>query len=220
MQAQGGKKYFIIEGNIGAGKSTFLKLMSNNIAINTLLEPHESWQNVDGENLFDRFYSQGTRWAYTFQTYVLVTRITKQERKAQQNNQEIQLLERSIYSDRYCFAQNCYELGFMNELEWSLYQHFFNWLITSHTLKPTGFIYLQTDPQICYQRLIKRSRVEELGVSLDYLQRLHEKHEAWLFDRDQSIPVLTLPGNDEFETKQEVQESYRSRIQEFLAVVS
>lgn len=45
---------------------------------------------------------------------------------------------------------------------------------------PDGFVYLRTDPATCLKRLQKRQRSEEGGVSLDYLQNLHEKHEAWL----------------------------------------
>ena len=183
MHAHTNQKYFVLEGNIGAGKSTFLKVINTFLNAQVVYEPHEKWQNVAGDNLLDRFYADTQRWAYTFQTYAFITRILEREKAARRNAQPFQILERSVYSDRYCFAQNCYELGLMNALEWKLYQEWFSWLVDTYTTRPSGFIYLQTDPKICYKRLLKRNRSEEAGVSLEYLELLHNKHEKWLIEK-------------------------------------
>ena len=50
----------------------------------------------------------------------------------------------------------------------------------SPTLIPDGFIYLRATPDICMNRLQRRQRTEEGGVTLEYLQGLHQKHEDWL----------------------------------------
>ena len=50
----------------------------------------------------------------------------------------------------------------------------------SPTLIPDGFIYLRATPNICMNRLKRRHRAEEGGVSLNYLEGLHQKHEDWL----------------------------------------
>ena len=77
MHAQNNQKYFVVEGNIGAGKSTFLKVINTFLNAQVVFEPHEKWQNVAGENLLDRFYADTQRWAYTFQTYAFITRIIR-----------------------------------------------------------------------------------------------------------------------------------------------
>ena len=174
------QKYFVVEGNIGAGKSTFLKVINTFLNAQVVYEPHEKWQNVQGENLLDRFYTDTHRWAYTFQTYAFITRVLEREKAALNNTHPFQILERSVFSDRYCFAKNCFELGLMNALEWKLYQEWFTWLVDTYTVKPSGFIYMQTDPKVCYKRLLKRNRSEEGGVTLEYLELLHDKHERWL----------------------------------------
>ncbi len=200
------KHVLVIEGNIGAGKSTFLRLLSEHLNVDPVFEPHDKWQNVgDGENLLEKFYTDIRRWAYTFQTYAFVTRVLEQEKQLKKCITGVQVLERSVYSDRYCFAKNCYEMGVMQPLEWQLYRDWFTWLVEGYTTKPTGFIYLQTDPSVCYDRLRQRNRHEEATVPLDYLRRLHEKHENWLINRVdiadylKDIPVLTLSCNDDFE---------------------
>ena len=47
-------------------------------------------------------------------------------------------------------------------------------------LVPDGFIYLAASPETCLRRLTFRGRDEEVGVSLQYLDNLHAKHEEWL----------------------------------------
>ena len=49
------------------------------------------------------------------------------------------------------------------------------------TLVPDGFIYLRAQPDTCMNRMMKRSRNEETGVGIDYLQDLHQRHEDWLY---------------------------------------
>lgn len=218
------QKYFVVEGNIGSGKSTFLKVINTFLNAQVVYEPHTKWQNVGGENLLEHFYKDTKRWGYTFQTYAFITRILEREKAALVNSHPFQILERSVYSDRYCFAQNCYEMGLMTSLEWSLYQEWFTWLVDAYTVKPSGFIYLQTDPSVCYQRLVKRNRHEELGVTSDYLQLLHDKHERWLIEKQgvteyiRETPVLVIPCNEEFETDRDMQKAHMAKIIDFLEI--
>lgn len=217
------QKNFIIEGNIGAGKSTFLKMVKEYLNVQAVFEPHQKWQSVGGsqENILEKFYNDTHRWAYSFQTYAFITRIMEQEEYAKVNTYPVQVLERSVYSDRYCFAQNCFELGTMNALEWQLYQEWSAWLIDNYTVKPTGFIYMQTDPLICYERLLKRNRAEEAAVPIEYLERLHEKHENWLVNKIdvasylQDTSVLILQCNKDFEHDVAEQERHIEKIVAF-----
>jgi len=220
----GVQKNFIVEGNIGAGKSTFLKMIKDYLNVQIVYEPLAKWQSVGGtsENILEKFYNDTSRWAYSFQTYAFVTRIMEQEAHAKINTYSTQILERSVYSDRYCFAKNCFELGTMNSLEWKLYQEWFAWLVDNYTVKPNGFIYMQTDPVVCYQRLQKRNRSEEAVVPIEYLQKLHDKHEQWLIEKTgvapylKDTPVLVLDCNSDFEHNVAQQERHIEKIVAFL----
>ncbi len=217
-------KYFIVEGNIGSGKSTFLKMLKQYLNIQMVLEPHEQWQSIGGEgdNLLDLFYKDPKRWAYSFQTYAFVSRIMVQQSHARMQNYAVQVLERSVFSDRYCFAYNCYELGYMNALEWQLYQTWFSWLVDTYVPKPDGFIYLRTKPEVCYERLQKRDRHEESSVSLDYINTIHQKHESWLIDKKdlsaqmEQIPILVLDCDSEFESDLQEQQRHVESVSSFI----
>ncbi len=217
------QRSFIVEGNIGAGKSTFLHMLKQYLNVQIMLEPHEQWQNVgDGHNLLDLFYKNPTRWAYSFQSYAFISRIMMQQAHARTNPYTAQVLERSVFSDRYCFAFNAYELGYMNPLEWRIYQEWFSWLVETYLPQPDGFIYLRTDPTICYNRLKKRNRNEETAVSLDYIERLHQKHESWLINKKDiapsiaQIPVLVLNCDADFEDNKREQEKHVEQVGNFM----
>ncbi len=217
------QRSFIVEGNIGAGKSTFLHILKQYLNVQIMLEPHEQWQNVgDGHNLLDLFYKDPTRWAYSFQSYAFITRIMMQQAHARTNPYTIQILERSVFSDRYCFALNAHELNYMNPLEWKIYQEWFTWLVDDYLPKPDGFIYLRTNPTICYNRLKKRNRNEETTVSLEYITKLHQKHENWLVEKKgiapsiAQIPVLVLECDADFERNKAEQEKHVEQVGAFV----
>ncbi len=220
------KHLFVLEGNIGAGKSTLLKLIEQFLPALTIIpEPTNKWQQVGTENtnILDLFYKDTKRWAYTFQSYAFISRVQSMlDFQAQQPDNSVSVLERSVYCDRFCFAKNCYEAGLMSEIEWAIYKEWFAWLVESHVPKPTGFIYLRTTPQICHNRSLKRARSEETGIPLTYFEALHKKHEDWLINKHdiistiENIPVLTLDCNDEFEDHAERQNGYIDAVKGFI----
>jgi deoxyadenosine/deoxycytidine kinase len=218
------KKLLILEGNMGAGKSTMLKILNKMSDVNVIPEPTDKWQNVGSSgNILDLFYSDTKRWAYTFQAYAFLTRV--QTILAQQflhDDKDTHILERSIYCDRFCFAKTCYELGTMSEIEWNMYQEWFLWVSESFVPRPHGFIYVRTSPEVAYQRVATRHRHEETGVSLAYVQRLHEKHEDWLVRGAESlaslrdVPVLILECDKDFEHDQQEADRHIQAIREFI----
>jgi len=189
-----------VEANVGAGKSSFLKIFGEKWPelFNVILEPLEEWKlkysDVDN-NILGLFYSDIPRWGYTFQSNAFITRIQKFENE--KKNGMINLTERSILSDHHIFAQMLYDDGKMNQIEWKLYQNWFNWLSDKFNAKPEKIIYLRCDPQIAYERVKKRARSEEETISLEYLTRLSEYHDKWLLN-ESSIPVKVYNVDEDF----------------------
>lgn len=76
------KKVFriIVEGNIGCGKTTFLKIFAKNCASMTkkpliVPEPIDLWRDVGGVNIFQLLADDPKRWSFAFQSYVQLTMI-------------------------------------------------------------------------------------------------------------------------------------------------
>lgn len=179
---------FCVEGNISVGKTTFLQRIANETIelrdlVEVVPEPIDKWQDVgpDHFNILDAFYAEPQRYAYTFQNYVFVTRVM-QERESSGGIKPLRLMERSVFSDRMVFVRSVHEANWMNEMEISIYDSWFDPVVSCLPgLIPDGFIYLRASPDTCHKRMKLRKRAEEGGVTLDYLQSLHEKHESWLF---------------------------------------
>ncbi|XP_023727836.1 thymidine kinase 2, mitochondrial isoform X2 [Cryptotermes secundus] len=194
-----------VEGNIGSGKTTFLNHFAN-ADVQLLSEPVEMWRNVEGHNLLGLMYENPSRWGLTFQTYVQLTMVDLHTRPAAY---PVKMMERSIYSARYCFVENLVQEGLMPTCEYVVLDEWFKW-ITSHL--DTGgdlIVYLRTSPEVVFERMKVRARKEETHVSLQYLTKLHELHEDWLFNRTKfscPAPVITLDANRDIN---EMEEEFR-----------
>ena len=214
---------YILEGNIGAGKSTFLKLIAQHMSdISIALEPLHNWQSaVYGQSLLTNFYQNPPRWAYTMETLAMMCRVQEHLKDQATSNSQL-IVERSIYSGHYCFALNGYANGFMTELEWQMYTALFNFLIPNHCLPPQGFIYLKVDPTTAYERIKKRNRLAEKQITLKYLKQIDECHDQFLLHKQtmlpelKDIPVLVLDCNQEFEQNSSKFQEHCEQIRSFI----
>jgi len=177
----------LVEGNIGAGKSQFLDRFKVYPNIHILKEPVEKWRNVNGNNLLQNMYQDPPRWALAFQTYVQLTML-EQHMKAEE---PVKLMERSIYSARYCFVENLKQEGKLQSSEYEVLDAWFRYLNESPDilLEVDLLVYLKTSPQVAYERLKKRNRGEEHLISLDYVKDLHNLHEEWLLNNRFPVPA-------------------------------
>ncbi len=214
---------YIVEGNIGAGKSTFLNLIQTYAPhISVVYEPLHNWQSqVYGQSILANFYEDPERWAYTMETLAMACRV-QEHLKEQQNSNPFRLMERSIYSGHYVFATNDFHNNFLSEIEWAIYLQWFNFLVSGHCKPPHGFIYLKTDPEVAFERIQKRNRNSEKGISLPYIQQIHECHESFLVRKENvipellTVPVLIIDCNKEFETNRDQFAVHAESLEEFM----
>lgn len=215
------KKWFIVEGNIGSGKTTLMKMLNERYTTDTeyLFEPVNVWQSFKdekGTNMLDLFYKNQERWAYTMQTVAFMTRmqdITKKQIRS------LRFSERSVFTDIKVFAENCFLSGKMNKVEWDLYNSWFNWLTTSKlvdTIVPDGFIYIKADPEKSMERLKLRGRDEEKTIPLEYLSDINDRHDEWLLSKDMTTPVLVIDGNKDFMNDASVFAEVDGQIKKFI----
>jgi len=213
---------YFLEGNTSVGKSTFLKLLTKHVPqIEIELEPLENWQKKrHGMSLLKMFYDDIPRWAYTMDTFTLMCRI-KEHLINQQHTNLNRVLERSIYSGYYGYAMCGYTLGGMTDMEWQLYNEWFDYL-TVTCKPPVGFIYLRVDPKIAFKRSRKRNRPEEASCTLDFFEHLGKLHDDFLIGKKnvkkeiQDIPVLVLDCDQDFETDQKKLQEHLDQVQQFL----
>lgn len=146
--------------------------------------------------MFNDMVSQPKRWTATFQLFSTMTR-TRQILQAAElvDKAPIVMIERSMFSERYCFVQMLYESGIITSGEFALLDRFFNRM--TQRLKVDLIVYIRSDPNILRERISLRGRVEEEGLSEEYLKNLHYRHEEWLVRKMFPVPapVVVLDGN-------------------------
>ncbi|MFA5306362.1 MAG: deoxynucleoside kinase, partial [Candidatus Babeliales bacterium] len=214
---------YLLEGNIGVGKSTFLRLIQKQCPeILVIQEPQESWSSQTyGQSLLENFYKDAQRWAYTIETLALVTRV-KHHMATQALKLPFSLMERSVYSGHYCFAQNGYASGFLSPLEWDVYSRMVDVLVHQHCKPPHGFIYLQAQPAICFERIQRRHRHGESHITLEYLKQIHNFHEKLLVEKQgitgqlSNVPVLILDAQFDLATQSERFTTYVKQVKDFM----
>lgn len=183
-----------IEGNIGCGKSTLLNQIINRDQVCILEEPVEKWKSLNGHNLLEKFYRDPKLWATPFDTYVI---LTTWDQYLKGNDKPLRIIERSLLSCRYCFLQNLLETDVIEQAMFEILEELCERIRHVTAVKVDLIVYLRTDPDVVYQRMINRQREEESIVPIDYLRQLHSLHEQWLMEGrfPQPCPILILDGN-------------------------
>jgi len=216
---------YILEGNIGAGKTTFLNLIAKQIPkVRIVDEPLKAWDKKgQGNSLLTNFYSDTTRWAFTMEMFTLVCRIQEHMREQEQLHHCPTVMERSIYSGYYCFALNSYKQGFINDLEWEILKNWFTYLVHGKCADPTGFIYLKLSPEIAHQRTKQRNRSGEENIPLAYFQQVGQAMDDFLIKKQgllpglADVPLLVLDCNDCFVQNKGKQKEMLNQVQDFFS---
>ena len=166
------RKHFItISGNIGAGKSSLTKMLSEKLGWIPFYE------SVEDNPYLEDFYNDMKKWSFHLQIYFLSKRFNDSHSILKLN--ESVILDRTLYEDGEIFARNLYELGNMSERDYKNYKQLYNILI-NYLPKPDLMIYLRSDVDFLLQRIKKRSRDFEASIPKEYLLRLNNYYEEWI----------------------------------------
>lgn len=193
------QRILALEGNIGAGKTTLLRHIRENYPeIIIIDEPVDTWETItdtDGKNILQYFYGDMTRWSYTFQNVALLTRIQNIERALHANpTAKFFLMERSYLTDRNVFAKMLHRDGKMSDLEMNIYMKWYDHFTTKYPIDT--ILWLDTNVQTCIERIHRRNRSGEEGISEEYLTHLDSAHREWLFGTNSQVQtVITIPDN-------------------------
>jgi deoxyadenosine/deoxycytidine kinase len=189
-----------VEGNIGSGKSTLLKNLENINHENLVFvpEPVSEWLDIKSgdKNALELFYENQKENSFWFQVLAYITRLRNLLTIIENNPNKIIICERSIYTDKYVFAKMLYEAGNISEIEWKTYSYWFDTF--KDKTKLDLILYVNTEPDECYNRIIKRSRPEEVDkISKEYLISCHNKHLEWFEETDAKI--ININGHETIE---------------------
>ena len=163
--------HIAVAGNIGSGKTTLTRLLSQHYG----WEP--KYEDVDVNPYLSDFYNDMQRWSFNLQIYFLNKRM--EGIVDIQNSSRNVIQDRTIYEDARIFASNLHAMGLLSTRDFENYKSLFE-LMISLVRPPDLLIYLKSSiPTLVYQ-INKRGREYESGIRVDYLEGLNERYEDWV----------------------------------------
>jgi deoxyadenosine/deoxycytidine kinase len=190
-----------IEGNIGSGKTTFIKelinyeKMKNTNTICFLQEPVNMWESIknkSNETMIECFYENQEKYAFPFQIMAYVSRMAL-IKQAILNGYKYIFTERCIYTDRNVFLKMLYESNKVEKMNYEIYNMLFETFTQEYNIY---HIYIQTSPEVALKRVIKRERAGENNISLEYLTMCNCYHNDWLVNNKKNIMKFDVNEDD------------------------
>jgi len=180
------KKFVTVAGNIGAGKSTLVKLLSERLEWTPFYEP------VANNPYLADFYKDMAEWSFHSQVFFLTHRLRVYQELAAWPTSVI--LDRSLYEDAEIFAENLYLQKLMNERDHATYQSLYQ-MVLNFLPTPDLVVYLRTSVPTLIARIHSRDRDFERNIDPAYLETLNIAYKKWV-ENFTLCPVLTVPSDD------------------------
>jgi hypothetical protein len=179
------RKYLVVAGNIGAGKSSLVRLLSERLRFRPYYEP------VAENPYLEDFYKDMPAWAFHSQLFFLSYRL--RSHRALMDDPHSVVQDRSLYEDAEVFARNLYDRGTMSERDWLTY---FGLYETMAGLLPSPdlVVYIRASVETLKSRIAARGRGFEAAIPDEYLESLGSLYESWIEGFDLA-PVLVVPGD-------------------------
>ncbi|MEZ0395061.1 MAG: deoxynucleoside kinase [Anaerolineales bacterium] len=180
------KRLVVVAGNIGAGKTSLTERIGARLGWRT------DYESVADNPYLPDFYADMRSWSFHLQIYFLGHRAEQYLRAAADPRSAI--LDRSIYEDAFIFARALHHMGNLAERDYLAYRKLFD-LVVGNLPPPNLLVYLRCPVEVLMERIRRRARNIETGISADYLALLDTFYDEWLRSFD-LCPVLTIRTDD------------------------
>ena len=177
------KNYIVVEGPLGAGKTSFAMLLAEKIHGKTILE------ETEGNPFLANFYKDPIKFAFQTQLFFLLRRFQKQEEINQ-----IDIFKRVVISDFLFDKDRIFARLNLDDREFSLYEQIFH-LLKVRILKPNLVIFLQARTDILKERIKKRDRNYEKSIHIKYLDQINQAFNEFFFHYTET-PLLVIDASE------------------------
>ncbi|MFO8086628.1 MAG: deoxynucleoside kinase [Bacteroidales bacterium] len=176
-------RFIAIEGNIGAGKTSLAKLLSDEYNARLILEQFE--QN----SFLPLFYKEPERYAFPLEMSFLADRY--QQLKGQLSSPG--LFQTQIVSDYFISKSLIFARKTLKADEYKLYSRLFN-IISSSLPKPDLLVYLYSDIPHLQENIKKRGRAYEQKIEDEYLEKIQSSYFEFIRTQ-QSLAILIIDNS-------------------------
>ena len=172
-------RYLVVEGPIGAGKTSLAKRLAEHLGADTLME------SATDNPFLPRFYQDPRRYALATQLHFLFDRVRQVKELAQGD-----LFRSTLVADFLLDKDKLFARLNLDEDEYQLYRRVFDDL-SLHAPAPDLVVYLQAPVEVLQARIRQRGIDYERGMGADYLRRLAALYSDFFHHYD-AAPVLMV----------------------------
>jgi len=202
------KHLIVVAGNIGVGKTSLTERIGARLGWRT------GYESVADNPYLADFYGDMRAWSFHLQIFFLGHRAEQYLVAAHDVRSAI--LDRSIYEDFHIFARALHHMGDLSERDYLAYRRLYELTVDSMP-RPNLLIYLKAPVNILMDRIRRRARNMETGITPEYLNLLDSFYDEWLGGFDM-CPVLTIRTDDlDFVHQQKHLDTVIEKIQDKLA---
>ncbi|SDW42318.1 2-amino-4-hydroxy-6-hydroxymethyldihydropteridinediphosphokinase [Lutibacter oricola] len=176
--------YIAIEGNIGAGKTTLSKMISEQFNAKVILERF-------ADNPFlPKYYKDMERYAFPLEMSFLADRY----QQLSDDLGQFDLFKNFIVSDYYIFKSLIFAQVSLAKEEYLLYRRMFD-IMYKEISKPDLYIYLYQNTPRLLENIKKRGRDYEQNIAAEYLDKIHNGYVGFIKTQE-SLNSLIIDVSD------------------------
>jgi len=170
----------VIEGNIGAGKTTLCELLARDVGCRLILERFE-------DNPFlPYFYENSERYAFPVELFFM----TERHKQLQEELRQGDLFKQCVIADYFFLKTLLFAKNNLHLEEYRLFQRLFN-LLNAAFPKPDLLVYLHRPVSQLLDNIQKRGRTFEQEISADYLTKIQQTYFDF-FKTNPALPIIIL----------------------------
>jgi deoxyadenosine/deoxycytidine kinase len=176
--------YVVIEGNIGAGKTTLASRIADQFNAHLILEKF-------ADNPFlPKFYNDPGKYSFPLELSFLASRYKQLKEELVPQD----LFKSFSVADYYFMKSLVFASSTLTGDEYSLYRQIF-YIIYGSLPKPDIYVYLHLNPERLMENIKRRGRNYEKSITKDYLQKIQDSYFAF-FKQDYENKYLVIDIND------------------------
>lgn len=172
--------YLVIEGNIGAGKTSLAKMIARDFGARMLPERFK-------DNPFlPKFYEDEQKYAFPLEMSFLADRY----RQLKNDFTQPELFSSFLVSDYYFTKSLIFAQNTLSDDEFRLYGQFFE-IVYDKIPKPDLYVFLHAEPEVLLKNIRLRNRDYERNIQRNYLEKISAGYLAYL-KQERDFPVLLI----------------------------
>ena len=176
--------YVVIEGNIGAGKTTLARRIADQFNANLILE------HFSDNPFLPKFYNDPEKYSFPLELSFLASRYKQLKEELVPQD----LFKSFSVADYYFMKSLVFASSTLTGDEYNLYRQIF-YIIYGSLPIPDIYVYLHLNPDRLLENIKRRGRTYEKSITKEYLQKIQDSYFLF-FKQNPENKYLVIDVND------------------------